>query len=200
MPPPFPPRVMCFVLLCFGFFALFIVCYGLFGNVQLSPSVCSVSYCFGVCCCYFLWPWCTQCYHLTTLSLFHVRTERNNLPPRPAYLVCNIMVFIWVFCHLVLERKLSSNLQENEEEQATRKLTWKQGPPKVWPFPIISSSSGNLTKAAFQSCATSTRRCRLLSESKRGVWKMTQSTWLKLTSLTFWTIQTSWSCSISPKT
>lgn len=154
----------------------------------------------GVCCCYFLWPWCTQCYHLTTLSLFHVRTERNNLPPRPAYLVCNIMVFIWVFCHLVLERKLSSNLQANEEEQAARKLTWKPGPPKVWPFQIISSSSRNLTKAAFQSCATSTRRCRLLSESKRGVWKMTQSTWLKLTSLTFWTIQTSWSCSISPKT
>lgn len=133
MPPPFPPRVMCFVLLCFGFFALFIVCYGLFGNVQLSPSVCSVSYCFGVCCCYFLWPWCTQCYHLTTLSLFHVRTESNNLPPRPAYLVCN-MFFIWVFCHLVLERKLSSKLQANEEEQATRKLTWRPGPPKVWIF------------------------------------------------------------------
>lgn len=91
MLPQFPlsfPRTM---------LSFFIVHYGLFGQVQLSPSVCFVSYCFGICLLFFCDPE-AHCGTISPLSLtFLCGNSELYSSFQPVSLVCNITVFTHCF-------------------------------------------------------------------------------------------------------
>ena len=150
---------------------------------SLFIMVCLVRfcYCFRVFCfvaVIFLWPWSAPRNHLNSLSLFHVWNESS----KSCFLTCFYCMKYHGFHLSVLLAGVRMEIVKQHSgkytEQATMKLTCRPGPPKVCPFQIISFS-WPLMKATFLSCAISTRMCGPLSESRKGIRKMTQSTWLR---------------------
>lgn len=130
--------------------------------------------------------------HLS-LSLSCVETQSCTAPSN-LFLLSVISRFSLIVLPAGVRKEIVKQLAGKGREQATMQLDLEVRPLKLWPCWV---TSGHLDKGALHGCATSTKRCRLRSGSWKGVRKTTQTTGLKLTSLSFWTIQTSWNCSTS---
>lgn len=165
MRPPFPLSIartmfpvcfICFIMFCVSF--LFIVCYGLFGQVQLSPSVCFVRTSLWLCVLLLFQD--SEAYGGTISPLSHFSMQEMraaNLPSRPAYLC----VISWFSSQCFDSQCQDGNCQAAFSEvrrTGQEEANWEARSSKS--VTLSDHLLRTLDKGSFQSCATSRRRYR----------------------------------------